>query len=101
VSATLAATVIPLSVGGNFHYLTTLDAMRLKPSGQLPDGRLTCAIASADVRLAPVPCQSIPDCRQNDLRQKTHFASRLNRMTLVQSCCEKYFDFAFSEIDVS
>jgi hypothetical protein len=33
--------------------LTSLDATRLKPSGQLPDGRLTCAVASADVRLGP------------------------------------------------
>jgi hypothetical protein len=46
-------------------------------------------------------CQSMRDCRRNDLRQKTHFASRLKRITPVQPCREKYFYFCFSEIDVS
>jgi hypothetical protein len=41
------------------------------------------------------------DCRQNGLRQKTHFASRLKQITPVQPCREKYFSFCFSEIDVS
>jgi hypothetical protein len=41
------------------------------------------------------------DCRQNALRQKTHFARRLKRITPVQPRCEKFFSFGFSEIDVS
>jgi hypothetical protein len=49
----------------------------------------------------PVPVKSMRDCRRNDQRQKTHFASRLKRITPVQLCREKYFSFCFSEIDVS
>ena len=52
--------------------LTSLDATRLKPSGQLPDGRLTCAIASADVRLAsPFPANQYP------IAAKTRCAKKL------------------------
>jgi hypothetical protein len=82
--------------------LTSLDAKRgQKPGGQLPDGRLTCAIA---VQMSDRParsCQSMRDCHRNEVRQKTHFASRLKWITPVQSCREEYFAFGFSEIDVS
>jgi hypothetical protein len=67
----------------------------------LPDGRLTrncrrrCAIG------LPVPANPCAIAAQNGLRQKTHFASRLKRITPVQPCREKYFYFCFSEIDVS
>jgi hypothetical protein len=69
--------------------------------GQLPDGRLTCAIAGAHVGLACPSCQSMRDYRQNHGRQKTHFASRLKRITPVQSSLPKIFLFAFPEIEVS
>jgi hypothetical protein len=79
-----------------------LDARRgRKPSGQLPDGRLTCAIAGADVRSAcPFPPINarLPPKRP---APKTHFASRIKRITPVQPCREKYFAFVFSEIEVS
>jgi hypothetical protein len=35
---------------------------------------------------------------QNDVRQKTHFACRLNTITPVQSSAGKYSAFCFSEI---
>jgi transposase len=65
------------------------------------DGRLTCAIAGADVRLACPFCQSMRDrCRKRSA-PKNSFCKPLQADQPVQSCCEKYFAFVFSEIDVS
>jgi hypothetical protein len=79
-----------------------MDAQRGKsraascPTGDSP------APLPAQIRDWPArPRQSMRDCRRNGLRQKTHFASRLKRITPVQPCREKYFSFGFSEIDVS
>ena len=77
-----AARYPKLALLARWRHLISLEAKRGRsPSGRLPDGRITGAFAAADVRLAcsfsPINARLPP----KRLRQKTHFASRLKRIS--------------------
>jgi hypothetical protein len=73
-------------------------ATRQKPSGRLPAGDSPAQLLAPMCDRRGLSDQSMRDCRRNGVHQKkTHFASRLKRITPVQPCCKRYFSFGFSE----